>query len=351
MTLRTVILMACVCVPGTVAQLSAADNALAATHNGKIHMGEMQTGIVNDGLATGSNGTKTDNLTAQSVVIVRADPQEQLTGNLFADLAGVPVQDTAVRQPLVMLTAQKKSSFIAGFASLVLPGAGEAYVGEYTKGVIFIVAEVVGITAGILYNNKGDRRTNEFQDYADNHWSAVKYAEYLNTYAGQYRSNKDNAHIPIDLTTSGLKPWQRVDFNVINAYESEGFAWGFSHKLPKYGEQQYYELIGKYNQFKYGWDTYPVEANDMPANDNGDYNSPPQQLLDYAANRGSANDFYSASRLAISIVVVNHLLSAVDAYLSAHHYNTEISSHMSMDVQRYGDRIVAVPQLSVSVGL
>jgi hypothetical protein len=89
----------------------------------------------------------------------------------------------------------------------------------------------------------------------------------------------------------------------------------------------------------------------MPVTDNGNYNNPPQQLLDYAANRGSANDFYSASRLAFSIVVVNHLLSAVDAFLSAHHYNTVVSSHVSMDVQRYGDRVVTVPQLSVSVGL
>jgi hypothetical protein len=52
---------------------------------------------------------------------------------------------------------------------------------------------------------------------------------------------------------------------------------------------------GKYNQFKYGWDTYPVDASGMPVNDNGNYNNPPQQLLTYAGSRGSANDFYAAS--------------------------------------------------------
>jgi hypothetical protein len=282
--------------------------------------------------------------------VMAADNGAKLTGRLDVDLAGLSMQEGVAGQPVLTLPAQKKSPIIAGFASLALPGAGEVYSGSYVKGAVFFVAEVLGVTAGILYNNKGDRRTNEFQDYADNHWSAVKYAEYLNTYAAKYRTNKDNAHIYIDPNTS-LKPWQRVDFGAINAYESAGFSLGFSHKLPKYGEQQYYELIGKYDQFKYGWDTYLHDANGLPLDDSGYDKDIPQQLLDYATNRGSANNFYTASRLAVSLVVVNHLLSAVDAYLTAHHFNSEISSHMSMDVQRVGDQIVMVPQLSVSVGL
>jgi hypothetical protein len=279
-----------------------------------------------------------------------ADDAGKLTGSLSADLASVTVQDPGTPKASVMVAPAKKNPFIAGVASLAIPGSGEVYAGEYAKAAVFFVAEVAGITAGILYNNKGDKRTTEFQNYADNHWSAVKYAEYLNTWAGTYRADKKNAQIAIDPNTS-LPPWQRVDFNAINAYEEGPWDEGFSHKLPKYGEQQYFELIGKYNQFKSGWDTYLHDANGLPLKDSGYNNDVPQQLLDYAANRGTANDFYSASRLAFSLVVVNHLLSAVDAYLSAHHYNAQISSHMSMDFQRCGDQIILTPQLAVSVGL
>lgn len=267
-----------------------------------------------------------------------------LTGSFSADLAGTMLQDMPVEKPLLVPTVERKKPFIAGFASLVVPGAGEAYVGEYTKGAIFLLAEVTGITAGILYKNKGDRRTVEFQNYAEAHWSVKKYAQYLNTYAGKYRADKKNA--TIDITASREVMWSQI-----NTYEEGPWSEGFSHRLPKYGEQQYYELIGKYNQFKFGWDTYIHDANGLPLEDSGYNNEVPQQLLDYAAVRGTANDFYSASRLAISLVVVNHLLSAVDAYLSARHFNTEVSSHISMDMQRQGDRLVVVPQLSVSVGL
>jgi len=270
----------------------------------------------------------------------------ELTGALSADLAGMAVQDPVKPGTAVMMPAKRKSPVVAGLMSLAIPGAGEVYSGEYTKGAIFFVAEVVGLTVGILQNKKGDDRTTEFQAYADEHWSAVKYAQYLNTYAGvQYRADKKNA--TIDLTAPRDVLWSQI-----NAYEEGPWAEGFSHKLPKYPEQQYYELIGKYNQFKYGWDTYPVDpATGLPRKDTGYNNDIPQQLLDYAKVRGTANDFYSASRLAFSLVVVNHLLSAVDGYLSARHYNTGISSHMSMDLQRHGDAFVAVPQLCVTVGL
>jgi hypothetical protein len=283
-----------------------------------------------------------DNFSAQRVA---AQAEPNLTGDMVTDLVMAQSgQDNPPALQTTPQTASRKNAIVGGLMSLAVPGAGEVYAGEYTKAAVFFVAEMAGITWGILYDNKGDRRTNEFQDYANIHWSAVKYAEFLNNYAAQYRTNKDNAKI--DLTAPRDVLWAQI-----NAYESEGWDRGFSHKLPIFGEQQYYELIGKYDQFKYGWDTYPVQANGIPADDHGNYNSVPQQLLDYAANRGSANNFYTASRLAFSLVVVNHLLSAVDAYLSTHHYNTQITSHMSMDLQRAGDHVVAVPQLSVSVGL
>ncbi len=281
---------------------------------------------------------------------IPSDETSVLTGALSADLSGMTVQDP-VKAESAALMPSKKNPVVAGLMSLAIPGAGEVYAGEYTKGAVFFVAEVVGLTVGIMQNKKGDDRTTEFQAYADEHWSTVKYAQYLNTYAGVYRSDKKNAQIAIDPNTS-LKPWQRVSWNEINAYEEGPWAEGFSHKLPHYPEQQYYELIGKYNQFKYGWDTYPVDpSTGLPRKDTGYNNDVPQQLLDYAKVRGTANDFYSASRLAFSLVVVNHLLSAVDGYLSARHYNTHISSHMSMDLQRHGDTVVAVPQLCVTVGL
>lgn len=265
-----------------------------------------------------------------------------LTGALSTDLASMlPAQDDTQRKQIDVQNSLRKKPVVAGLLSLAVPGAGQVYTHSYVRAAVYFVAEVVGVAAGIAYGKKGDTKTDEFQAYADQHWSAVKYADFLNTYARKYRADDKNA--TIDLTASRDVLWSQI-----NAYEEGPWKLGFSHKLPRYGEQQYYELIGKYDQFKYGWDTYPV-VNGHPANDSAYDQDIPQQLLDYAAERGKANDFYSASRLAFSLVVVNHFLSAVDGYLAARHYNAGLSSDMSME--RIGNRYVAVSRLTLTVGI
>ncbi len=49
-----------------------------------------------------------------------------------------------------------------------------------------------------------------------------------------------------------------MNFQKLNYYESqigkEGS--GFTHKLPPHGDQQYFELIGKYYQYNPGWNDF-----------------------------------------------------------------------------------------------
>ncbi len=73
----------------------------------------------------------------------------------------------------------KKSPLLAGVMSAVLPGSGEFYVGEYIKAAIFFAVEVTLITVAVVNNNEGDELTAEFEAFADEHWSAVDYSEYM----------------------------------------------------------------------------------------------------------------------------------------------------------------------------
>ncbi|MGE5314823.1 MAG: hypothetical protein ACM3Q4_09040, partial [Acidobacteriota bacterium] len=141
-----------------------------------------------------------------------------VTGDLATDIASAAAQDEPARAQNLLEAPKRKNPVVTGLMSLAVPGAGQIYTGNYLRGALYLLAEAAAITAGVVYNNKGDRKTDEFQTYADAHWSAVKYVQFLNTYAGKYRTNKDNAKIAIDPNTS-LRPWQRVDWNAINAYE------------------------------------------------------------------------------------------------------------------------------------
>jgi len=53
-------------------------------------------------------------------------------------------------------TNERKSPFLGGIMSLVVPGTGEIYAGEYWKAGIFLAIEAAAITTAIIYDKKGD---------------------------------------------------------------------------------------------------------------------------------------------------------------------------------------------------
>jgi hypothetical protein len=56
-------------------------------------------------------------------------------------------------------------------------------------------------------------------------------------------------------------------------------------------------------------------------------------LLFYSQMRGLANDYYYKAKTAAVIIVANHILSAADAYFSAHAINSKLSAEFRMENQ------------------
>jgi len=261
----------------------------------------------------------------------------KLTGNLLAD-SKIVLYDYEELSALFALDdlPDKKSPLLAGVMSAVLPGSGELYVGEYLKAAIFFAVEAALITVAVVNNNEGDKLTAEFEAFADEHWSVVDYAEYL-------RDHKTELGLPDDCNVDdfinpneSLPPWERItDWDALNHCESP-----FSHHLPHYGEQQYYELIGKYPQYSSGWDKFD------PAVDG--FRDVPQIMLDYSVMRGNANDAYNLASKAVIGLYINHLLSAIDAAWSATTYNKNLAINMRVQNIQLADRIEFVPTLNIS---
>ncbi len=259
----------------------------------------------------------------------------EFSGNLQTDAKRIVKNyQEPVSQQLFPLTGDKKSPVLAGILSLLVPGAGEIYTGEYLKAGIFVALEAAVLTTAVIYDNKGDRKTNEFQDYADaytnpdHNWSVVRYAEWLN----QYEITDPNKKININPDES-LAPWDRVNWSELNAAESG------SHKLPPHGEQQYYELIGKYHQYSSGW-------NDFTGGGNKDQVSP--NLIYYSHMRGQANDFYSVASTAVVGIYVNHFLSALDAVWSSIQHNKDLSVKLRLENIQLTNRAEFYPALHLS---
>lgn len=257
------------------------------------------------------------------------------TGNLSFDAKQVLESYKESNLPQIVLQNEnKKSPFLAGILSLLVPGAGEIYSEEYLKAGIFIALEAAVITTAVIYDGKGDDKTTEFQNYADaynnpdHNWSVVKYAQWLVQY--EHNNDQDLLNRIIISSDETLPPWKRVNWTELNAAEKG------SHKLPRHGEQQYYELIGKYHQYSSGW-------NDFTGGGNKDQLSP--NFLFYSGMRGEANDFYSVASTAVIGIYVNHFLSALDAVWSASQFNSDLAVKVRLDNIQLTDRAIFYPKV------
>jgi TM2 domain-containing membrane protein YozV len=258
----------------------------------------------------------------------------QLTGNFKVD-SKIVLESYNNIEPVIRLdeAPTKKSPVLAGVMSAILPGSGEFYVGEYLKAAIFFAVEAALITVAVVYDNKGNDLTEEFEAFADEHWSAVDYSEYIMANWQQLGlSEQCIIEISDDIN---LLPWQRVNWNDMNSCER--MISRFSHQLPSHGQQQYYELIGKYRQYSSGWDEFSGTS----------YNEAPQIMLDYAQMRGKANDAYNVAAKAVVGIYINHILSAIDAAWSAAKYNENLAIKMRVQNIQFAGKVEFVPTLNI----
>jgi len=227
----------------------------------------------------------------------------------------------------------KKSTFLGGLFSGIIPGAGQFYAKSYIKSAAFLAAEVGLWITYAIFQKKGNDQTDYFQNYANQNWDMRKYAQWLKD-QGFPKANDINVNASDDILRAQINACEEVNF---------------SHTLPPWGEQQYYEVIGKYQNFLAGWST----ANPSLINKNNylDYKLP--QVDQYMSDRQKANTYYDRGTLMLTVVIVNHLLSAADGVWSVMRYNSRLDIKTNVSVQsrysHYLQKSVIVPQFNLSV--
>jgi TM2 domain-containing membrane protein YozV len=278
-----------------------------------------------------------------------------LTGNLEYDLIQLAGFSSSMSDSLNKGTniGTYKSPIRAALFSMAVPGAGEFYSKQYVKGALFLATEIGLWIAYAAYTNLGDNKNDEFQQYADKYFSVVRYVNWIAKRAGDLNINvADTTGVIIGGSIGNLlyvsNPWDYVDWNKLNKLEDKvakaGYN-GFTHHLPKRPEQQYYELIGKYCQYIGGWaDNENAVASDVVQQ------KVSKMFNDYSIMRGKANDYYYIASTAASILVANHILSALDAAWSAarHNWKLKLSAHLKPTERTFGF-VEFVPTASVKL--
>jgi len=261
-------------------------------------------------------------------------PSLFITGNRTVDFFGIPksyattpTQTTyfSVRDAFPQADRTEKSPWLAGLLSAAVPGAGEFYSGSYIKAGVFFGIEVASWVIASTYNRKGDKQTAFYKAYADEHYSPIRYAQWVYKYVDQINPNIDRLDYKLwnEQYDSGGVPFSYLNWPELNRMEYDVGA-PFTHRLPVYGEQQYYELIGKYKQFSKGWDDEPDEL---------DHKTPEERYYYYAHEFNLADKYYNIASSFIAVAVANHILSAFDAAWSASRYNKALHAEVNIQMQ------------------
>ena len=238
------------------------------------------------------------------------------------------------------LSMKRKSPLLAGVLSFGLPGAGSFYVGEYWKSAVYLGVEAVGIAVGIIYNNKGDDQTVFFEGFANKHWRVKRYANWTLANAQKINPNLD---------VSGYKVFnsdKSVNWGELNRLEGAIGSY-YSHRLAHFGEQQYYEMIGKYTQFNVGWDDF---GGDDYINKEYHYGDPVTKRFSYySEQRGKANDYYDIAKWGVITIVANHIISAFESAWSASRYNKRLEMNVVVDKINLGYFVEYFPKFNLKI--
>lgn len=267
-----------------------------------------------------------------------------------------------------MPTQKLRTPIIAAAFSAIVPGAGEFYAESYWRSALFFAAELALWATAIHYQNKGLQGERDFVAFADGiaptgngfandggaRWDAVRFAKrmseiytterFLNS--GLVPNANQIRQVAAELgTAQRLNEIRNRDYRFLNAFERIAVSAQnnatLSHTLPPYGDQQYYELIGKYSEYAIGWYDYDVsKMNNLFEIHSATY-------LQYASMRGMANQNLKTASNFFSLVVLNHALSAVDALIATNQYNDRIRT--SLQFQQDAMTQTIYPSASVAV--
>jgi hypothetical protein len=208
--------------------------------------------------------------------------------------------------PAVVQTVRVKSPKKAFFLSAAIPGAGQYYNGSLVKAAGFLALEAASWAAYISYNNKGNDIDKEFHAYADQHWSENHYWDWI-----AQQSQKDRNDL------AALREWEHASF---------------SHGLHVNKDQQYYEMIGKYYQFNWGWDDFRLNHSiTLTDEEMVDDKMISANRLYYEGRRHDSNAALKMATTATTVVILNHLFGAAEAAWDASRQNKRLQTTMRFE--------------------
>jgi len=187
---------------------------------------------------------------------------------------------------------------VAMLASAILPGTGELYVATGSKKVSHYVRVPVFLAMDAWFwyayrdnYDKGKEVKAAYERYGDAHWSEERFL----------------LQHPYCDGIGGCDSWQQYN------EEAKGDYYYFVY-IPRYlDHEEYYENMGKYDAFAFGWDDW-----------NGDYDNfepwTPHRTV-YWGMRTESDEYLLRADRYVMALIINRVVSMLDAGWLAYRYN------------------------------
>ena len=235
-----------------------------------------------------------------------------------------------------------KNPVIAFSASLLIPGSGQYYLDDrrYWKRIaLYGLSEIIGITGIMHYNREGIEAKENYEKWADNHWS---FEQWLYSYD---KIDTGDDYIFDDDISSGShyiqfvyqnKTYRTTDPNFLtDIYNGLVIGTESVEELEELGFQvykshDYYEEIGKYDHFFAGWD----DNAEFDIVNIGELNITSDNKNKYLDLRDISKRFYDFSEYYGILLFLNHAVSATDALILAQLTNGKIRVKSTSKIER-----------------
>ena len=187
--------------------------------------------------------------------------------------------------------------------SVALPGSGQIYAGKPWMGILYLGIEAVAIGGSIYFNSAGAQEITKYESYADEHWNVENW---LAVYNPNVDPTTHTSTVYVD--DRNYSPQNEDDYARLMADMADGYT-----RITISKDYHFYENIGKYQQFKQGWDDWGDTA-EIPSNPElGIYAKYSDSQYEYASMRRYANKLLDFGTYFGTAIFLNHFISAIDA--------------------------------------
>ncbi len=313
-------------------------------------------------------------LSINSVVLIAQPSKSLLSGPIIAEdsliqesfyeseLSFLPNEISIYNETSNFFQAQRGKPGVAMISSAIIPGSGQALNGKWGRAAVYLTAEIISIAYYLNTNSKAKDNERAYEQFANQNWSPLAYAKWLVDYSRAHGLNDNLAALTnLENLVQNLEPdfenttndWDKLGstgLNLVRTVEvrtpfilEDGTSLSeFSHVLQDYGSQQYYELMSKYYQFQPGWeDFYTTRSNPdgiyfgfgnnhIPFGYTWDRNMITSNFIEGRNRAEEFNDNYRQAGNILKFLVVNHVVSAFDAFFTVKLKNSRIETQANM---------------------